>query len=41
MSLDRHKSLARRSLEMWGSGNSDKPEEVFAATYVNHQESGA
>jgi len=35
------KNLARRSLEMWGSGNSDTPEEVFADTYANHQESAA
>ena len=41
MSLDQHKSLARRALEMWGSGNADKPEEIFAAAYVNHQESDA
>ena len=26
---------------MWGSNNTDKPEAVFAAAYVNHQESGA
>ena len=41
MSLDQHKNLARRSLEMWGSGNADKPEEIFAKTYINHQESDA
>ena len=41
MTLDDAKNLARRSLQMWGSGNSDNPDEVFAATYVNHQESAA
>jgi len=41
MSLDKEKKLSRRSLEMWGSGNADKPDEVFAEDYVNHQESAA
>jgi predicted ester cyclase len=41
MNLNDEKSLARRSLQMWASDNSDKPEEVFAADYVNHQESAA
>ncbi len=41
MTLDDEKSLARRSLQMWASNNTDKPEEVFAADYVNHQESAA
>jgi predicted ester cyclase len=40
-SLDNEKNLARRSLEMWASDNADKPEEVFATDYVNHQESAA
>ena len=39
MSLEQNKTLARRSLEMWASGNSDNPADVFAETYVNHQES--
>jgi predicted ester cyclase len=39
--LDEGKSLARRSLEMWASDNTDNPEDVFAADYVNHQESAA
>ncbi|MCY6381050.1 ester cyclase [Hoeflea prorocentri] len=33
-----NKQLARRSLEFWASGNGDDVNEVFAATYVNHQE---
>ncbi len=37
MTLDDHKALARRSLQMWASGNHDTPEEVFAADYINHQ----
>jgi len=35
------KSLARRSLEMWASGNSDDPAEIFSEDYVNHQEPAA
>lgn len=38
MSIEEQKKLARRSLEMWASANTDKPEEVFASNYVNHQE---
>jgi predicted ester cyclase len=41
MSLEQEKILSRRSLEMWGSNNTDKPEDVFAKSYVNHQESDA
>ena len=41
MSAENEKNLARRSLQMWASDNTDKPEEVFAADYVNHQESAA
>lgn len=41
MALDDEKSLARRSLEMWASDNTDSPEDVFAETYVNHQEPDA
>ncbi len=41
MSLDQQKSLSRRSLEMWASNNTDRPDEVFAAGYVNHQEPDA
>jgi predicted ester cyclase len=41
MSLDKQKSLSRRSLEMWASNNTDRPDEVFAANYVNHQEPDA
>ena len=41
MSLDEEKSLSRRSLEMWSSTSTDKPEEIFAASYINHQEPNA
>ena len=41
MSVDNKKDLSRRSLEMWGSNHADKPEDVFAKTYVNHQQSDA
>jgi len=41
MSFDEMKALARRSLQMWASGNSDNPDEVFAPGYVNHQEPDA
>ena len=41
MTLDDMKALARRSLDMWASGNRDNPAEVFAPRYVNHQESAA
>ena len=38
MSLDDHKQMSRRSIVMWASNNSDRPEDVFAENYVNHQE---
>ena len=41
MSLDDQKNMARRSLEMWASGNDDAPDDVFAADYINHQEPDA
>lgn len=41
ISLDEEKRLARRSLDMWASDSTDVPEEVFAETYVNHQEPDA
>jgi predicted ester cyclase len=41
MTHDREKALSRRALEMWAGDNTDKPEDVFAASYVNHQESAA
>jgi len=41
MSLNEEKSLSRRSLEMWSSTSTDKPEEIFAASYINHQEPNA
>ena len=39
MSLSNNKEISRRAIEMWASGNSDVPEEIFAESYVNHQES--
>jgi predicted ester cyclase len=41
MAQDHDKSLARRSLMMWASDSRDMAEEIFAKTYVNHQESDA
>jgi predicted ester cyclase len=41
MTLDDKKSMAKRSLLLWASDNIDKPGEVFAVDYVNHQESAA
>ncbi|MCK5089358.1 MAG: hypothetical protein KAQ88_05200, partial [Hyphomicrobiaceae bacterium] len=31
--------MSRRAIEMWASNNADTPEDVFAESYVNHQES--
>lgn len=33
------KTLSRRALEMWGSDNTDDPDAILAADYINHQES--
>ena len=41
MSLDDEKSLSRRAIEWWASNNSGRPEEIFAANYINHQEPDA
>jgi len=38
---DDMKRLARRSLELWASGSTGRPEDVFAAGYLNHQEPAA
>jgi predicted ester cyclase len=38
MSLDNQKNMSRRALDMWASDNSDRPEDIFAESYVNHQE---
>ena len=38
MSIDGHKALSRRALNMWASGNEDNPDAIFTANYVNHQE---
>lgn len=39
MSPDDNKGLARRALAFWASKKRVDPTEVFAADYVNHQES--
>lgn len=41
MSIDANKTLSRRSLEMWASGNADNPDEIFAPGYLNRQEPDA
>ena len=41
VSLEDEKDLSRRAVDMWASGNSGKPQEIFAKTYVNHQEPDA
>ncbi len=38
MSLDDHKQMSRRAIAMWSSNSSDRPEDIFADNYVNHQE---
>ena len=38
MSLDGMKELSRRAIEMWSSNNNDRPEDLFAVNYINHQE---
>ncbi len=38
MSLDNHKNMSRRAIEMWASDNLERPEDIFAKSYVNHQE---
>ncbi len=38
MSLDDHKEMSRRALDMWASNNSDRPEDIFSENYINHQE---
>ena len=39
MSLEDQKTLSRRAMLMWASNNDDRAEEIFAAHYINHQES--
>lgn len=39
MSLDQNKALSLRAIDMWASDSADRPEEIFADDYVNHQES--
>lgn len=40
MTLEANKALARRSIALWASDATDRPEDVFAPGYFNHQESG-
>jgi predicted ester cyclase len=39
MSLDDHKALSRRELQMWASDNTDTAEDFLPENYINHQES--
>jgi predicted ester cyclase len=39
MSLEDHKEMSRRAIEMWASNNKGTPEDVLSDNYVNHQES--
>lgn len=32
------KNTSRRAIEMWASNHSDRPEDIFADNYINHQE---
>ena len=38
MSDDSFKGMSRRSIEMWSSNNSERPEDIFTENYINHQE---
>jgi predicted ester cyclase len=38
MAVQDQKEMSRRSLEMWASHNTGKPEDIFAKNYINHQE---
>jgi predicted ester cyclase len=38
MSYDNNKKISRRALEMWASNDPERPENVYAGNYVNHQE---
>lgn len=38
MSLDTEKSLSRRAIGMWASDSSDRPGDILAENYINHQE---
>jgi predicted ester cyclase len=39
VSLADNKALSLRANKMWSSGSTDRPEEIFAEGYNNHQES--
>lgn len=41
MSLDDHKDLGRRAIQLWDSNNSDTPKDIVAQDYINHQEPDA
>jgi len=38
MTIDDNKALSRRALNLWASRNQEIFEDVFAETYINHQE---
>ncbi len=38
MSLDEHKAMSKRALQLWAGGNSETLEAVFTQNYINHQE---
>ena len=38
MAIQERKDMARRALDMWTSNPADRPEDLFAEGYVNHQE---
>lgn len=38
MTIEDNKSLSRRALELWATGNEGVFEEIFTDNYVNHQE---
>ena len=38
LTADERKHLSRRALGLWSSESTDRPEDLFVADYVNHQE---
>ncbi len=38
MSINDQKKMSQRAIGMWASNSSDRPEDIFAENYVNHQE---
>ena len=39
MSLDEHKAMSKRALQLWAGDNSETPEAILTQDYINHQES--